>query len=128
VLFSNPCTFHVRTFYEEKFVTPYTPPTFIFECVPFTCDLYYAFDHNSDSRPHYVQLKAEIKNSIKIVFNSMEHMMGKKISGLVQKQNKCKSNEDEHTFDKSPLKESYEEGVIEVSSLTLERIDPIIHT
>ena len=37
------------------------------------------------------------------------------------------SHEDEHTFEESPLGESYEEVVIEVSSPSLELIDPITH-
>ena len=38
--------------------------------------------------------------------------MGKKISKLVQKQNQCNSNEDEHAFEESLLKESCEKVVI----------------
>ena len=59
---------HAKSFYEEKFVTSYAPPIFIPECVPLACDLCYSFDHNSDSCPHYVRLKGEIENRIKIAF------------------------------------------------------------
>ena len=40
------------------------------------CDLCYFIDHNCNSYPRYVQLKANIENSIEIAFNLMEHMMG----------------------------------------------------
>jgi len=125
---SDPCVFHARSSHEETFVTSYGSPTFTPKCVLLMCTLCYAFSHNSDSCPQYVQLKAKIKNSTKITFNSMEHMMGEKFSNLVQKQNQCNSSKDKHAFEGSPLGESCEEVVIGVSSLSLELIDPITHT
>ena len=47
-------------------------------------------------------IKTKIENSIKIAFNSMEHMMGEKISKLVKEQKQCNSNEDDHTFKEPP--------------------------
>jgi len=85
--FSDSCAFHAKSFYEEKFVTSYAPPTFLPECVPLMCNLCHAFDHNSDLCPHYVRLKVKIDNSIKIAFYSMDHTIGEKISKLVQKRN-----------------------------------------
>jgi len=126
--FSDPCVFHARSFYEENFVISYAPSAFIPECVPLMCDLCYAFDHNSDSCFDYIRLKAKVENSIKIVFNSMEHRIGEKISKLVQKQHQCNSDEDEHTFEEYPLGESCEKAVIEVSSPNLELIDPVSYT
>ena len=49
--------------------------------------------------------------------------MGEKISKWVQKQNKCNSNKDERTFEKSPLGKSCEKVVIEVLSPSLECIN-----
>jgi len=54
--------------------------------------------------------------------------MGEKISKLVQKQNQCNSNEDEHTFEESPLGKSCEEVVIEVPSFSPELIDLVSYT
>jgi len=59
-------------------MTSYAPPTFTPECISLTCDLWYAFNHNSDSYLHCVWLKTEIENTIEIAFNSMEHMMDEK--------------------------------------------------
>ena len=42
--------------------------------------------------------------------------MDEKISKLIKKQNQCNYNEDEHTFEESPLGESFEKVVIEVPS------------
>jgi len=92
------------------------------------CDSCYAFDHNFDLCTQYVQLKVEIENSTKSAFNSMEHMMGEKISELVQKQNQCNFNKDEHTFEESSLGESCEKVVIKVSSPSPELIDLVAHT
>jgi len=89
-LFPNPCTFHARSFYEEKFTTPCSPLGSIAQCVLPTCDLCYAIGHNSESCAWYVGLKAEIKNTIETSFNSMEHMMGgmfNQFLELGQKQN-----------------------------------------
>jgi len=65
-------------------VTYYASATFIPECVPLTCGLCYAFNHNYNSRPHYVRLKVEIENTIKIAFNLMEHMIDEKISESIR--------------------------------------------
>jgi len=47
-------------------MTSYAPPTFIPECVSLMCDLFYAFNDNSDSCLHYILLKAKIKITIKL--------------------------------------------------------------
>jgi len=49
--FPNSLVFHARSFYEEKIVTSYSPPTFIPQCAPPKCDFFYAFDHNYKSCP-----------------------------------------------------------------------------
>jgi len=67
--FSEPCAFHVRLVYEEKFVASYAPPTFVRKCVSLMCDLCDAFNHNFDLYSHYVRLKVEIENNMKIAFS-----------------------------------------------------------
>ena len=56
--FPNPCAFHARSFYEEKFVTSCVPPTIIPECVPPACNLCATSDHNSYSCSQYIGLRA----------------------------------------------------------------------
>ena len=82
-----------------------------------TCNLFYAFVHNSDSCPRYIRLKVEIENSIEMTFNSMEHMMCiafNQFSELVQKQNKYNFGVEEQMFEETPLGESCEEVIGEV--------------
>ena len=75
---------HVRfmldQFMRKKLMNFYACPSFIIECVAPKCDLCCVFYHNFDSCPYYIQLKVEIKNSMKIAFNSTEHMTSEKIS------------------------------------------------
>jgi len=64
--FPNPCAFHGRLFYVEKIMTSCVPPTDIPECIPPSCDVCSASNHNSNLCHHYVQLRDEIENSIKL--------------------------------------------------------------
>jgi len=66
---------HTKSFYEEKFM-PLVLLSIPFLNVSFLCVTCVIFDHNSNSYPRYVQLKANIENSIEIAFNLMEHVMG----------------------------------------------------
>ena len=80
--FPNQCAFYGRSFYEKKFVTPYSLSTSIPQCAPPSCDLCYALNHNSDSNSQYVQLRAKSKSTIETAFSSMEHMMEKHLTSF----------------------------------------------
>ena len=99
--FSNPCAFHAGSVYEEKFVTPCFTP----DSIP-TCNLCYVVNHNFDSCPRYVRLKAEIETIIETAFNSMEHMMGEMFNQLLRlgkKRNECDFDGEEHMSEDTPL-------------------------
>ena len=54
--------------------------------------------------------------------------MGEKFSKLVQKNNQCNSNKDKHAYEESPLEESCEHVIAEVSSPNPQLVNPISYT
>ena len=128
--FLDPFAFQARSFRGKKFVTPCSLPTSIPQCFPLTCNLCYAFEHNSDSCLQYVRLRTEIKSSVETTISSMEHMIGNifnQFSELVQTHNEWNFNEEEHIFEDTPLKASCKEVIVEVPSASLELVGPISH-
>jgi len=73
--FPDPCASHARSFYEEKFVTPYFPPIPLLNVPVLHVTYAMLLIITPTHAPNMFDLRVEIKNKIETGLYSMKHMM-----------------------------------------------------